>query len=176
MRVIVTGATGFIGSYLMELLCRRGDEVHGTYLAPPPFYLTESLFSRADGVCRPELVYCDVRERNQVDHLVQEVKPDRIYHLAAQSLPTLSWKEPALTIETNVIGTVNTFEAVRNCGLETRILVACSSAEYGFSPDVLPIGEDFPLLPLHPYGFSKVAQDLLAYQYFQNFRIPTVRI
>jgi len=170
LRILVTGATGFIGSYLGDLLHQKGDEVYGTHYHRNPLREVASL-------PQINLIGCDIRDKQAVDSLIQQVKPQRIYHLAAQSLPTLSWEEPHLTIETNVIGTVNLFEAVRKYELGVRVLVVCSSAEYGFaSDDNVPIKEDYFLQPLHPYGVSKVAQDLLAYQYFINFKIPTVRI
>ena len=80
-------------------------------------------------------------------------------------------------METNVIGTVNLFEGLRELRMNPKTLVACSSAEYGFiREDEVPVNENHPLLPLHPYGVSKVAQDLLAYQYFKNFNLNAIRV
>jgi GDP-4-dehydro-6-deoxy-D-mannose reductase len=85
--------------------------------------------------------------------------------------------EPRLTIDTNVAGTVNLYEALRAASIKPTVVVACSSAEYGpVSPDEVPVKEDHPLRPVHPYGVSKVAQDLLAAQYFANYSIPSIRI
>jgi GDP-4-dehydro-6-deoxy-D-mannose reductase len=104
-------------------------------------------------------------------------RPDRIFHLAAQSYPTVSLIHPRETIEINVGGTINLFECLRTLGMAPRVVVACSSAEYGLVATAdLPVREDHPLRPLHPYGVSKVAQDLLAAQYFANYAIPSVRI
>jgi len=161
MRTLITGAEGFIGGYLSQFLRQQGEEFFGTY------------YKRGSA----DLTRCDVRDAEAVDSMIRDIKPERIYHLAAQSLPTISWKEPALTMETNIIGTVNIFESLLRHGLKPRVLVACSSAEYGFvSEEDVPVKEDHPLKPLHPYGVSKVAQDLLAYQYFVNFGIPSVRV
>ena len=160
MRTLITGAEGFIGGYLSQFLRQQGEEFFGTYYK-----------GGAAGLTR-----CDVRDAEAVDSMIRDIKPERIYHLAAQSLPTISWKEPALTMETNITGTINIFESLLRHGLKPRVLVACSSAEYGFvSEEDVPVKEDHSLKPLHPYGVSKVAQDLLAYQYFANFGIPSVR-
>lgn len=172
MKTLITGATGFIGGYLAQFLCHQGDEVCGTYY---PKHKGKS--SEKDSPQNFRLVRCDIRDAEAIDAIIAKEKPQRIYHLAAQSLPTLSWQEPTLTFETNVIGTINLFNSVLRQGLKPRILVACSSAEYGFvSEDEIPVTEEHPLKPLHPYGVSKVAQDLLAYQYFVNFNLPVIRV
>jgi GDP-4-dehydro-6-deoxy-D-mannose reductase len=89
----------------------------------------------------------------------------------------VSWQRPIETLETNVIGTANLLEAVRRLGAKVRVLVAGSSAEYGaVDPGRTPISESAPLLPLHPYGVSKVATDLLAYQYWAGFGLDAVRV
>ncbi len=161
MRTLITGAEGFIGGYLCQFLRQQGEEFFGTYYKGGTAGLTR----------------CDVRDAEAVDSIIRDVKPERIYHLAAQSLPTISWKEPALTMETNITGTINIFESLLWHGLKPRMLVACSSAEYGLvSEEDVPVKETHSLKPLHPYGVSKVAQDLLAYQYFANFGIPSVRV
>jgi len=104
-------------------------------------------------------------------------RPDAVFHLAAQSYPTASWQRPIETLETNVIGTANVLEAVRRLNANVRVVVAGSSAEYGaVDPERTPISESAPLLPLHPYGVSKVATDLLAYQYWAGFGLDAVRV
>jgi len=109
--------------------------------------------------------------------LMEEFMPDKIFHLAAQSYPTVSWEDPNYTIETNVIGTANIFEAVKKFNKNCKVLNAGSSAEYGFvTPDEVPVKESHSLNPLHPYGVSKVAQEMLAYQYFKNFDLKPVTI
>ncbi len=124
-----------------------------------------------------KITRCDVADRESVDKIISEFEPEVIYHLAAQSFPTVSWEKPVETIRTNVEGTVNIFESVIAKELDCPVIVACSSAEYGLvREDEGPTREDHSLLPLHPYGVSKVAQDLLAYQYFKNYGTPTVRI
>lgn len=161
--------SGFIGSHLTRALLEAGDEVHGIYNEAWEMY-------RLEGVEGHTIEKCDIRDREKVKTLIEQFKPDRIYHLAAQSFPTVSYKEPTLTMDTNSNGTINVFETVRELDLDCRIFVACSSAEYGLvTPDDVPTPETHPLKPLHPYGVSKVAQDLLAYQYFKNYGMDTVR-
>jgi len=112
-----------------------------------------------------------------MNEIVKEFKPDYIFHLAAQSYPTVSWEDPQYTIETNVIGTINIFEAVKKFAPECIIMNACSSAEYGFvTEEEVPIKESHSLQPLHPYGVSKLAQEKLAYQYFKNFDVKSVSL
>jgi len=132
---------------------------------------------------KAQLVSLDIRDWPAVRKAIDDFRPEVIYHLAAQSLPTVSWANPWETMDSNVQGTVNVFEAVRHIrgngspDYDPMVVVACSSAEYGASltPDRVPIREDAPLLPLHPYGVSKVTQDLLSFQYWQNYRIRCVR-
>ena len=166
MRVMITGAAGFIGGYLAKLCLEIGCSVVGVSTSEPEDTWADGAFE-----------LCDIRDQVRLLHLVSTFQPDRIFHLAAQSYPTVSLAQPRETIDINVGGTVNLFECVRTAGVLPVVVVACSSAEYGLvaSRD-LPVREDHPLRPLHPYGVSKVAQDLLAAQYFANYSISTVRI
>ncbi|MEM1981844.1 MAG: GDP-mannose 4,6-dehydratase [Candidatus Hadarchaeales archaeon] len=170
MRVLITGITGFIGSHLADFLTERGCEVWGTHF--------RNSFDNVNHLKeRLELRKCDVRNKEEVKKVLEESGPEIIFHLAAQSRPDLSWKDPWTTMEVNVLGTVNLFESVRELGLDPKILVACSSAEYGFiSEGEGPIREDHPLNPVSPYAVSKVAQDLMAYQYFKNYGLRTFRV
>ncbi len=171
-KVLVTGATGFIGRHLIERLARSrpGSKIAGTTRGLDPPYNR--------GLVKPHarVISVDMRRYPAVQRIISRIRPDYIFHLAAQSLPTVSWSDPWYTLETNVLGTTNLFEAIRRCRLDPAVLVACSSAEYGLvRPAELPTPETHPLRPLHPYGVSKVAQDLLAYQYFMNSGIRSIR-
>lgn len=102
-------------------------------------------------------------------------KPDYIFHLAAQSFVPMSWRAPTDTMETNLIGTIHLFEAVRKLKISPKIQFAGSSEEYGFVyPDELPIKEENPLRPLSPYGVSKLAADKLSYQYCISYGLHIV--
>jgi nucleoside-diphosphate-sugar epimerase len=163
----VTGAAGFMGDYLVEMLVSKDHEVLATYYRPTTD--VKNIDRRA------RIEECDIRDRKRVKALLSGFEPDRIFHLAAQSYPTVSWEDPWYTIETNVIGTINIFEGIKELKLDCKILNACSSAEYGFvSQEEVPLKEGHLLKPLHPYGVSKVAQEMLAYQYFANFGIKSI--
>lgn len=166
MKVMITGAAGFIGGFLAKHCLQEGSSVLGLGLG-----------ESADGWRNGEFERCDIRDATRLSQLVSSFRPDRIFHLAAQSYPTVSMIQPRETMDINVGGTVNLFECVRTAAIKPVVVVACSSAEYGLvASNDLPVKETHPLRPLHPYGVSKVAQDLLAAQYFINYAIPTVRI
>jgi GDP-4-dehydro-6-deoxy-D-mannose reductase len=166
MNIMITGAGGFIGGVLSQYCSNAGHSVLG-------FDTTELPDSWRAG--RYEV--CDVRDSARLLELLSTFKPDRIFHLAAQSYPTVSLLKAHETIDANVCGTVNLYECIRRTGAKPVVVVACSSAEYGpVASENLPVRETHPLAPLHPYGVSKVAQDLLAAQYFYNYAIPSIRI
>ncbi|MEW6592544.1 MAG: GDP-mannose 4,6-dehydratase [Candidatus Hadarchaeota archaeon] len=170
MRALVTGVNGFIGSYLPDFLAGKKMEVFGTIRE-------HGMGGMEHAKDKIKLIKCDMRSLPEVKNAVKEVCPDIIYHLAAQSRPDVSWIDPVGTMDINLMGTVYLFEAVRQLELDPKILVPGSSAEYGLiKKEEPPIKEDHPLLPVSPYGVSKVAQNLLAYQYFKNYGMKTVRV
>jgi nucleoside-diphosphate-sugar epimerase len=170
MKILITGADGFIGSYLMEHFAFKNTDVWGTCYYP-------TIDIRDIEHLKPRLLRCDVRYFDQVVDVLNRIKPDLIFHMAAQSYPALSWKIPIETLQTNIIGTANLFEAIKLVGLDPVVVVACSSAEYGsVNEAATPVKESHPLLPLHPYGVSKVAVDLLAYSYWVNDKIKAIRV
>src|SRR5271166_6242032 len=161
MRIWISGSAGMMGSQLCSALLAAGHEVLASYYNP-----TVDPVDLAD----LPLEEVDIRDWCSVYDSLMRFRPDAVFHLGAQSYPTVSWQRPIETLETNVIGTANVLEAVRRIGANVRVVVAGSSAEYGaVDPEKAPISESAPLLPLHPYGVSKVATDLLAYQYWAGF-------
>ena len=171
-RALITGITGFAGSHLAEyLLAEQPDvEVYGTHRWRSQMDNIRQLEGRV------QLVEADLRDSTSVSRALEISRPDYIFHLAAQSFVPTSWNAPGDTLATNVIGQTNIFEAVRALKLDPAIQIACSSEEYGLVlPDEVPIKETNPLRPLSPYAVSKVAQDYLAYQYFQSYGIRSVR-
>jgi GDP-4-dehydro-6-deoxy-D-mannose reductase len=172
-RALITGITGFAGSHLAEyLLAEQPDvEVFGIY----------RWRSRMDNLEREvrqkvTLVECDLRDYTSVHAALSQSRPDYVFHLAAQSFVPSSWKAPNETMVTNVIGQTNLFEGIRALGLDPAVQIACSSEEYGLvHPDEVPIREDNPLRPLSPYAVSKVAQDMMGYQYFESYGLKVIR-
>ncbi len=178
MNILVTGAGGMVGSHMVEKLHSLGNDVIGTYYKPT----TDIKEIPAD----IKMIECDVRYPAIIERIIYEHKPEQIYHLAAQSYPTVSWERPYETIDTNIKGTISVFEAIKKVRSELdkdydpMVVVACSSAEYGETLNELPgdeiyVKETAELKPLHPYGVSKVGQDLLSFQYFMNDRIRCIR-
>ncbi len=157
-----------MASHLCEMLLAQGHEVVATYYKP-----TVDIRDLA----ALQLQEVDITDWCAVWDSIHAFQPEAVYHLAAQSYPTVSWARPVETMRTNVIGTVNIFEAVKRLAKKPRVIVAGSSAAYGLvAPDKVPISEDFPLQPLHPYGVSKVATEQLACQYWTGFGIEAIPV
>jgi nucleoside-diphosphate-sugar epimerase len=165
----VTGAEGFIGSHLVKFLHSRGWQVVASYKAHD-----SNSFPKAANL---RFVQCDLSNGQRITQLLREYEPTYIFHLGAQSLPTISWSDPVFTFESNIMGSLYMLEAVRAMKRRPVVVSACSSAEYGKVPSsAIPVSEDQPLQPLHPYGISKVCLDLLAREYFHDHRVPTVNL
>ena len=170
MKVWITGAGGMMGSHLAEMLIDEGHEVQPTHYKP-----TIDALDLA-GLASVEV---DITDWCSVLDSLSAFKPDAIIHLAAQSYPVMSWQRPIETLRVNVIGTATVLEAARRTVPAARIILAGSSAEYGILDAATgPVDEGHALRPLHPYGVSKVATELLAFQYFKSYGISalTVRI
>jgi len=172
MRVLITGITGFAGSHLAEYILANKPE-------SKVFGLVRWR-SRMDNILgfrdKVELHEGDLKDYISLKKCLKDIKPDTIFHLAAQSFVPTSWRLPAETLSINAVGQVHLFEAVLDLGLTPRIQVAGSSEEYGqVNPDEIPMKETNPLRPLSPYAVSKVGQDLLGYQYFRSYGLHIVR-
>ncbi len=178
MKILVTGAGGMVGSHMVELLHNRGDEVIGTYYKP-----TTDISELSSDI---KMIECDIRYPATIEKIIMEYQPEQIFHLAAQSYPTVSWDRPYETIEININGTIAVYEAIKkvrhmvNNDYDPMVVVACSSAEYGetlnqLKNDEIYVKETAELQPLHPYGVSKVGQDLISFQYFKNDHIRCIR-
>lgn len=179
MKVLVTGAGGMVGSHMVELLYKRGDEVVGIW---------HKNKKNIEQITLPiKFVQCDLRYAQGIDELIMDFMPEQIYHLAAQSYPTVSWVSPTETIDVNVNSTINIYEAIKKARkykdskYNPIVIVACSSAEYGETLNQMQglgevyVKETAQLQPLHPYGVSKVGQDLISFQYFMNDHIRCIR-
>jgi GDP-4-dehydro-6-deoxy-D-mannose reductase len=171
LRILVTGAGGFVGKHLLTHLRQQPDnELFGT--------LSTIEERRADlvAIC-PELPVLDLRDEAAVMALISEIQPDQIYHLAGQAFVPRSFENPWETLDTNIHTTLNLFQAIVKLKLSTRVLVIGSAEVYG-AVDVarLPINEETPFFPSSPYSVSKIAQDMLALQYKLTYGLFTVRV
>ncbi len=170
-RCLITGAGGFLGSHLARYLARQGVMVYG---------LVRARNLHAEPGIEPLL--CDVRDGNRLQSIMRGVRPDIVFHLAAQSSPSLSWKEPGLTFEVNVLGTASVLDAVRLHSPESRVVVASSSAAYGAASINCDgdcaggLSEDAPLWPQTPYGISKAAAEQLTLSYARAYGLRALAV
>ncbi|MFC2031172.1 GDP-mannose 4,6-dehydratase [Chloroflexota bacterium] len=197
MRILITGVTGMAGSHLAEYvlathpeaelfgMCRwrsRMDNLDDLAtlgkLNTAPLECRVTTREMLDGHSQPgklNLVYGELNDPLSLRIVMTTAQPDRLFHLAAQSYVQASWSAPSETLQTNVIGQVNLFEAIRAAEIDPLIHVAGSSEEYGqVLPHELPIKETNPLRPLSPYAVSKIAQENLAWQYHRSYGLRTV--
>lgn len=166
-RAFVTGITGQDGSYLAELLLRKGYEVHGLIRRSSTFNTTriDHLYvDPHDPEAKLFLHYGDLSDGGRIATLLAELHPDEVYNLAAQSHVRVSFDEPEYTGDTTGIGTIRLLEAVRMSGIHTRFYQASSSEMFGAAPP--PQNEDTPFYPRSPYGAAKV----YSYWVTKNYR------
>ena len=166
-RALITGITGQDGSYLAELLLRKGYEVHGLVRRASTFNTVrlEHLYvDPHDPRARLFLHYGDLGDGARLVTLISEIRPDEVYNLAAQSHVRVSFDEPQHTADTTGTGTVRLLEAVRMSGVSTRFYQASSSEMFGATPP--PQSETTPFYPRSPYGAAKV----YSYWITKNYR------
>lgn len=183
MRILITGIAGFAGAALARLLlsetattdsivdsaAESGVEIHG-------------IIHRHDWRIRAirgqlHLHRGDLRNSSWVDETIQQIEPDFLLHLAAWSDVGGSWSQPWVAYELNIHCQLNLLEAVRRFAPACRVLAVGSNEAYGrVRPEDLPVDEETPFRPNSPYGVSKIAQDMMAYQYWANYDLPIVRV
>lgn len=169
MRCLITGCEGFIGSHLADFLVAEGLPVYGMVYGD-----TRNIDHLKD---RITILECDLKDKRRVESIISQVRPDIVFHLAAQSLVTTSWEDPEETLRTNVLGTFHLLEAIRNAGLDPIILVAGSSAVYGpGSEEDMPLKESREFRPTSIYAVSKVSEDMLGHLYWQVYGMKAIRV
>src|SRR5918992_634231 len=168
-RAIITGITGQDGSYLAELLLEQGYEVTGIVrrLSAPNFGRIEHILDRIS--LRP----ADLLDQQSLMRIIQDVRPDELYNLAAMSFVPASWDQPLLTGEYNSMGVTRLLEAVRQVDLDVRIYQASSSEMYGRVREV-PQTELTPFYPRSPYGVSKVFGHYITVNYRESYNLFAV--
>ncbi|MBI4097845.1 MAG: GDP-mannose 4,6-dehydratase [Candidatus Levybacteria bacterium] len=169
-KALITGISGFAGSFLSEHLLEKGYIVAGTYLTP------ESLKNLPNKE-KIKLHQLNLLDENKTLDLIKSEKPDYLFHLAALISPRASFDNPKETFVNNIGAEINILEAFRKCGLSGRILIVSSGEVYGLvSAEDLPIDEETPFNPTNPYAVSKLAQDFLGLQYFLSHKLKIVRV
>lgn len=167
MRIFITGVTGLVGSHMADFLLKNKEvsQVWGL-----------RRFRSYNGNIRClkglKIVDGDITDPYSIESLVNLIRPDLIFHEAAVSYPSVSWSAPLVSLQTNILGTAIILEAARKLVKKPKVFLSCSSAEYGLAAK-FPTPENAPLKPLSPYGVGKVTTELLGYQYFVNYKLPT---
>lgn len=169
MRILVTGANGFAGQHLIRHLLQVESDaaIYGTVYHADPATLPDHVSYHA----------IDLTDEADTTALIADIKPDIIFHLAAQASAAVSFKQPWQTLETNIRAQFNVFEACIHADIRPRIIITSSAEIYGIIDEAhIPITEDHPLQPNSPYSLSKATQDLMGYQYHIAYQLPVIRV
>ena len=178
MKVLVTGGTGFVGSHILDHLI----ELQSSSDSSLEIYATRRYhLSRRDKVIHLQKnikwVDCDITDSIAVNRIISEIRPDRLFHMAAESFVSPSWDHPHRYMDVNYNGTVNILDALKNFAPNCRILIPGSGEEYGdILESELPISDRTPLKPVNPYAVTKIAQDLISFVYFRSYSLNVIRL
>ena len=179
-RALITGVTGMVGSHLADFLIAETDwEIYGLCRWRSPLDNVSHLLEKANKKERVHFINADLNDFGSLAHAIKDIKPDYVFHLAAQSYPKTSFDSPADTLNTNIIGTNNLLENIRLSKIDPVIHVCASSEVFGRVPqESLPINEEVNFHPASPYAISKVGTDLIGRYYAEafNLKIMTTRM
>ena len=179
-KALITGITGMVGSHLADYLLKNTDwEIYGLCRWRSPLDNISHLIPLINKKQRVHLVYGDLRDSLSIHETVKNVKPDFVFHLAAQSYPKTSFDAPLDTFETNIQGTANVLEALRKNEIDATVHVCASSEVFGrVAKEKLPIDEECTFHPASPYAISKVGTDLIGRYYAEayNMTVMTTRM
>jgi GDP-4-dehydro-6-deoxy-D-mannose reductase len=171
LRNLITGINGFAASHLTNLLLENGEEVFGLGRSLENNQKTGSLSGKI------KTFSCDMRDSTQLEKVIAEIGPKRIYHLASVSNPSEAAKDFKTTFETNALGALNLFEAVKLNKISPRIISVGSSQEYGIvRQEEMPISEDVAVKPVSPYGISKAYVGMLAQLFFFRDKLEVIHV
>ena len=181
MKALITGFTGMVGSHLADHLLENTNwEIYGMCRWRSPLDNVEHLIPRANLRDRVFFRYGDLTDATSLQALVEEIKPDFVFHLAAQSYPTTSFQAPIQTLDVNILGTARLLEAIRAVKTVSPVIHVCASSEvFGRVPrDKLPISEECSFHPASPYAISKTGTDLIGRFYAEAYgmKVMTTRM
>lgn len=177
MKTLITGITGMVGSHLTDFLIENTDwEIYGFLRWQDRLDNLEHHFDRINKKNRIHLIYGDLNDLPSLQKAVKDSQPDYVFHLAAQSYPRTSFDAPLETLQTNIIGTANLLESLREFGKKDVVVHNCASSEiFGRVPkEKLPIDEECSIHPASPYAISKVGTDLLGRYYGEAFGMKVI--
>ncbi len=171
MRNLITGINGFAASHLTNLLLENGEEVFGigrNLENNPKINLASE---------KIETFSCDIRDLARLEEVIAKIDPTRIYHMASVSNPSEAAEDFQTAFETNALGTLNLFKAVKSRKISPRIISIGSSQEYGFVPqEEMPISEKVAVKPVSPYGISKACASMLAESFFSRENLEIIHV
>ncbi len=166
---LIVGSGSFIGSHLTEFLLDKNVDIYGTF-----FRNTKNIDHLKD---RITLIRYDIREKDKIGTILREISPDYIFYLATQNFVTPSWENPESTLKTNILGSFYFLDALRNSSCDPIIEIISSSAVYGMNyKNEIPIKENKEFRPLNPYAVSKIGVDMLAFLYWEAYKMKIIRI
>jgi len=168
-RILITGCEGFIGSHLADMLVEKGLQIYGM-----AYDDTQNIKHLKDKIT---ILKCDLKDSQGVRRIISEVKPDIVFHLAAQSFVTVSWENPEETLKTNVLGTFYLLDSIRETGIAPVIEIVGSSSVYGpCDENEMPLTEEGDFRPTSMYAVSKVSEDMLGYFYWKVYGMKVIRV
>jgi len=171
-KILITGIEGFVGSHLADFLLENGAyEIYGIKR-----WNNSRLRNIRHLLDKIKFIDCDITDPISVRNLLRKIKPDKIYHLAAESFVSPSWDHPTHYMNVNYNGTVNFLDGMREVDINPRFLIPGSGEEHGeIHEDELPIDENTILRPVNPYAVTKIAQDLIGYVYYKSYGLNIIR-
>jgi GDPmannose 4,6-dehydratase len=172
MNVLITGICGMVGSHLTDFLLEKTDwKIYGFTRWNDSLENLEHLSDRINKKDRIQLIYGDLNDLVSITNAVEISKPAYVFHLGAQSYPQTSFISPVETLQTNIIGTTNLLEALKNSRYKEAYIHVCASSEvFGKVPkEKLPIDEECSFHPASPYAISKIGTDLIGRYYGEAF-------